>query len=165
MRLSQPDSVNVLLSDANWAWPQAVSQIFQPQGINAMVAQTTDDVVQIIDNSKIHLAILDAGWGVQALKIVRKRDNLLPCLLLAQDVNDRLLAQALKLKVFSVLAKPVDMHLLADQIKRIFQKYYAIDVFSDSEPSLADQNLSSRSRGQSRKISAVIQWRKNKKSE
>lgn len=142
--LSQSDSVNVLISDANWAWPQAVAQIFRPRGINAMVAETTNDMVQIIDTRKIHLAILDEGMGVQTMKIIRKHDKLLPCLLLAKKIDHRLLAEALKLRVFSVLAKPVDLTILAEQINRIFRKYYASNVFSDDITNVSDRHQASQ---------------------
>jgi len=134
MKLSQSDNVNVLISDADWAWPQAVSKIFQPRGINALIAKSTNDIVHIINNNKIHLAILDATATSQAamhtLKIIRKQDKLLPCMLLAQKIDNRLLSQALELKVFSVLAKPIDLALLTDQIDRVFKKYYQSNIFT-----------------------------------
>jgi DNA-binding response OmpR family regulator len=133
-RLSQPESVNVLLSNANWAWPQAVTQIFQPRGINALMADSANDMLRIVSGSRIHLAILDLAFGgasgMQTLKMLRSQDQLLPCILLAQEVDERLLAEALALDVFSVLAKPVDLHLLAGQIDRLFSKYYASNMFS-----------------------------------
>lgn len=52
-------------------------------------------------------------------------------MLLAQNPNDRLLAQALSLNVFSVLGKPVDLKLLASQIDRLFTKYYASNMFAE----------------------------------
>jgi len=136
MKLSKTDNVNVLISDANWAWPQAVSEIFQPRGINALVAKSTNDIVHIINNNKIHLAIFDSTTTGQSdmhtLKIIRKHDNFLPCLLLAQKIDDRLLSRALELKVFSVLAKPIDLALLAGQIDRVFKKYYQSNIFNQN---------------------------------
>jgi len=133
-RLSQSASYNVLLTNANWAWPQAVAQIFQPRGINALVANSATEMVRIVITNKIHLAILDQApddlSGMHTLKIIRNHDTLLPCILLAQHVDEHLLREALALKAFSVLAKPVDLKLLIGQIDRLFLKYYASDVFS-----------------------------------
>ncbi len=134
--LSQSENVNVLLNTANWAWPQAVSQIFQPRGINALVAESSGDMVNLVDKNKIHLAILDTSLddlsGLRTLELIRNHDNLLPCLLLANTIDKRLLAGALKLKVFSVLTKPVNLGQLANQINRIFQKYYSSNLFSNN---------------------------------
>ena len=153
-RQTQPDSVTVLIDNANWAWPQAVAEIFQPRGINALVAQSPADTVRLVTTNKIHLAILDLqpqplsttaaatdrtattdhAAGIQMLRSIRNHDRLLPCILLAGQVDTRLLAQALGLGAFSVMAKPVDLHLLAEQIDRLFVKYYNSNVFSTKPP-------------------------------
>ena len=148
LRLTKPDSVNVLIEDSDWAWPRAVTEIFQPRGINALLAESTADAVRLVSNSRIHLAILNYQCdsparepastrearrgisGLSMLRLVRKHDSLLPCILLAHSVNDRLLAEALSLGAFSVLAKPVDLDLLVHQINRLFQKWYSSNVFS-----------------------------------
>ena len=133
-RLSQPEIVNVLIGNASWPWPQAVSEIFRPRGINALVANSSGEMVQIIDKNRIHLALLDVAFdklsGMQTLKIIRKHDRLLPCIVLAEHIDKELLADALRLEVFSVMSKPVDMSLLAEQINRLFMKYYASNMFS-----------------------------------
>ncbi len=159
MNLTQQDNVKVLLTDANWAWPQAVSEIFQPRGINSLVADSPGDIVNIIDNNKIHLAILDDQIDVQTLKMIRNHNKMMPCLLLAQKIDNRLLAQALKLNIFSVLTKPVNLTQLADQINRIFLKYYESTMFSD----LADEDKTNRQDQKRLKpkktFKAIIRWR------
>jgi DNA-binding NtrC family response regulator len=143
-RLSKPQNVNVLITDsprspgapgdAGWAWPQAVSEIFQPRGIKALLANNSSEIVRLVSKNKIHLAILDSVvndlTGMQALKAIRQHDPLVPCILLAQQPEKRLLAEALALNAFSVLAKPVDINLLAEQIDRLFIKCYSSDMFS-----------------------------------
>jgi len=146
LKLSQPNNVNVLISNADWAWPQAVKLIFHPQGFNALVANSAEEVVRLATTNKIHLAILDTSADelsavnrsisdlrqelstLQTLKIIRRHDRLMPCILLARHMDERILALALNLDVFSVLAKPVDLELLAGQVSRIFLKYYEIKL-------------------------------------
>ena len=134
--LSQPDNVNVLLSNTNWPWPQAVNQIFQPHRINALMAESPAQMVQIVHDNKIHLAILDNTMddlgGLRTLQLIRSQDNLLPCLLLTNVIDNRLLTSALKLNVFSVLSKPVNMLQLQDQVDRLFRKYYSSNMFAQN---------------------------------
>ena len=150
--LAQPERANVLISDAHWAWPQAVAEIFQPRGINPLVTNSAREMVHIISHNKIHLAIVDMALhdlsGTQALKLIRQHDKLVPCILIAQQVDDHLLAQALALDAFCVLAKPVDLRLLGEQIHRLFSKYYASDLFSN-RLALRSANMG---------ISTRIQW-------
>ncbi len=135
-QLSQPVRVNVLLSDAQWEWPRAVEQIFQPRGINALVADSPNDILKLVTGNKIHLAIIDAALdnmsGVHTLRVIRQQDKLLPCILLANadNINRRVLEEALGLGVFSVIGKPVNLGLLANQIDKLFVKYYGSNMFS-----------------------------------
>ncbi len=169
-RLSQPESVNVLISNANWPWPQAVAEIFQPLGINALIANSSNDIVRIIDNKKVkmHLAILDLALdelsGLQTLKIIRKHDRLLPCILLAQQIDERLLAEALKLDVFSVLVKPLDLGLLTGQLNRLFIKHYASNMFSGSVKEDLNRDEITRSDRSNSKSLFISRWVKRKKN-
>lgn len=134
-QLSQPVNVNVLIGNTDWAWPQAVEQIFRPCGINALVANTSDEMVRVIDNNKIHLALLDMAFdeltGIQTLEIIRKHNRLLPCILLARHIDQRLLSEALRLDAFSVMSKPIDINRLREQLNRLFLKYYASNLFAN----------------------------------
>jgi len=134
--LSKSSDVNVLISNANWAWPQAVERIFRPRGVNALMAETGGDMLELVNQNKIHLAILDMGLdefsGLQTLRMIRQQNKQLPCILLAQKVNKKLLAAALDLQAFTVMDKPVDLNLLANQVDRVFLKCYASDMFSET---------------------------------
>jgi len=163
-RLSQPQHVNVLLDNAHWAWPRAVEEIFQPRGVNALVAQSSGDMVKLVDSNRIHLAILDSGreelGGLQTLRMIRKQDALVPCIMLAQIVDKHLLSQALNLGAFCVVAKPVDMQLLAEQVNRLFLRYYDSKLFSESCDQVVEPNRPGT--GFTRRISTVIKWHINK---
>lgn len=132
-RLSQPDYITVLIGNADWAWPEAVEKIFRPHGINALVANSSNEMVSVIDKNKIHLAIVDESFddlsGMHTMKIIRKHDRLLPCIMLATQIDRSFLTEALNLDVFSVVAKPVDMGVLSGQLNRLFWKYYDLRLF------------------------------------
>ena len=72
---SKLDEVNVLASAADWAWPQAVRNIFQPRGVNLLVAEKPGDFVHIIANRQIHTTIVDMeserASGLTTIKIIR----------------------------------------------------------------------------------------------
>lgn len=163
--ISHSDDVNVLISNANWAWPQAVEQIFQPRGVNALVADSGGDMLQLVDQKRIHLAILDMGLdefsGLQTLRLLRQHHKLLPCILLAKQINSKLLAAALDLRAFSVINKPVDLNLLAGQIDRLFHKFYASNMFSIAATSERPTTPANKPAG--RRISTVIKWTFKKK--
>ncbi len=132
--LSQLDEVNVLTSQAGWAWPEALRHIFRPRGVNLLVAENAADFVNIIRNKRIHTTIVDMDSersdGLVVIKIIRMKYPLLPCILLTNTAGESLLEKALRLDVFSVIDKPVDMSILRQQLNRLFIKKYHSDIFS-----------------------------------
>ena len=131
---SKLSDVNVLVSDADWAWPLAVRTIFMPRGINALLAREANDVLDIIEQRRIHTAIVDMDSerlnGLGTIKIIRTHHPLLPCILLARMAERELLSDALELDVFSVITKPVDMDVLLGQLNKLFIRRYNSNIFS-----------------------------------
>ncbi len=137
---SQLDEVNVLASEANWAWPLALRDIFQPRGVNLLVADSTGDFLNIIRRKRIHTAIVDMdseqAGGLATIKVIRMNHPLLPCLLLTSAASGSLLETALRLDVFSVLQKPVNMSILLRLLDRLFMKKYNSDIFAEQKPEI-----------------------------
>jgi DNA-binding NtrC family response regulator len=132
--LSKLDDINVLASQANWAWPDALRSIFRPRGINLLVAENAADFVNIIQRKRIHTTIVDMDSeqsnGLAVIKIIRMNYPFVPCILLTSTAGESLLGKALELDVFSVIDKPVDMTILQKQLNRLFLKKYRSDIFS-----------------------------------
>ena len=131
--LSKLEEVNVLASEANWAWPEALRFIFKPRGVNLLVAENADEFVNIIRRKRIHTTIVDMDSeksnGLAMVKIIRMDHPLLPCILLTSTAGESLLGDALRLDIFSVIDKPVDMLILRQQLNRLFIKKYNSSIF------------------------------------
>jgi DNA-binding NtrC family response regulator len=131
--LTKFEEINVLTSQADWAWPEALRSIFQPRGINLLIASNASEFVNIIRTKRIHTTIVDIDCeelnGLAVVKIIRMNNPTLPCILLSTAAGQFLLGNALKLDVFSVIEKPVDMHILREQLNRLFLKKYQSSIF------------------------------------
>ena len=132
--LSKLEEINVLASEANWAWPEALRYIFRPRGVNLLMAENAAEFVNIIERKRIHTTIIDMDSeqsnGLATIKIIRMDYPLLPCILLTSAAGESLLGKALRLDVFSVIDKPVDMSILQEQLNRLFVKKYNSDIFA-----------------------------------
>jgi DNA-binding NtrC family response regulator len=131
---SKLDEVNVLASEANWCWPEALRNIFQPRGVNLLVADSAGEFVNIIERKRIHTTIVDMDCetgGLAAIKIIRMNYPLLPCILLTSEAGEEILSKALQLNVFSVIDKPVDMSILRELLNRLFLKKYNSNIFAE----------------------------------
>jgi len=133
--LSKFEEVNVLASEANWAWPEALRSIFRPRGVNLLVAENATEFVDVIRSKRIHTTIVDmdseTSNGLATIKIIRMNYPMLPCILLTSTAGQSLLDNALRLDVFSVIDKPVDMSILRQQLNRLFIKKYSSSVFEE----------------------------------
>ena len=131
--LSKLEEVNVLASGAHWAWPEALRRIFRPRGVNLLVAENATEFVNIIRRRRIHTTIVDMDSehsnGLATIKIIRMEYPLLPCILLSSAAGRELLGEALRLDVFSVVDKPVDMLILRELLNRLFVKKYDSGIF------------------------------------
>ena len=124
----------MLAGGANWGWPEALRYIFQPRGINLLVAENAGEFVHIIERRRIHTIIVDMdceAGGLVTIKIIRMDYPLLPCILLSSEPGEAVLSKALRLDVFSVIDKPVDMSILREQLNRLFIKKYNNGIFAE----------------------------------
>lgn len=126
--------VNVLVSGANWAWPKAMQDIFQPRGVNVLVAKSSEDIMNVLEGRRIHTTIVDMDSekrnGLAAIKLIRMEYPLLPCILLTSEANEEMLSRALQLDIFGVVDKPVDMGILQELLNRLFIKKYNCRIFA-----------------------------------
>ena len=94
--LSKLEEINVLVSEANWAWPEALRYIFQPRGINLLVAGNAIEFVNILQKKRVHTTIVDMDSedsdGLATIRIIRMDYPLLPCILLASKASPAVLA-------------------------------------------------------------------------
>jgi DNA-binding NtrC family response regulator len=98
------------------------------------MAENAVEFVNIIERKRIHTTIVDMDSeesnGLATIKIIRMDYPLLPCILLTSAAGESLLGKALRLDVFSVIDKPVDMSVLQEQLNRLFVKKYNSDIFA-----------------------------------
>jgi DNA-binding NtrC family response regulator len=131
---SQLDEINVLASAASWAWPVALRRVFEPRGVNLLVAENAGDFVHVIGSRRIHTTIVDMdsdrSGGLTTVKIIRMDFPFLPCILLTSKADQDVLGKALELNVFGVIDKPVDMDVLRELLNRLFLKRYNSNIFA-----------------------------------
>ncbi len=128
------EKINVLVNGNQWAWPEALRNIFAPCGVDVLMVRNPNEALSVIRQRRIHTAILDMDSdklsGLGTTRIIRNRFPHLPCILLSTSIEDKMLSEALGLDVFSVIAKPVDMTILQQQLNRLFMKRYDSEVFA-----------------------------------
>jgi DNA-binding NtrC family response regulator len=120
--------LTVLLANEQEEWHQTVRRLLEPQGVRTLSAHSGREALSLMESTPIHLAVLDYRMpqigGLQVVKLMRDLPTAPPAILLADHLTTHLLHEALGMHVFSVLAKPVDYHLLLETMARVMRRYH-----------------------------------------
>jgi CheY-like chemotaxis protein len=118
----------VLLPIEQEGWHRTIVGLLEPQGVQTILAHSGREALDLIENTSLHAVVLDMQMpglgGFQILKLMRELGKTIPVVLLAERLSDYLLREALGMRVFSVLSKPVDFNLLLDALARIIRRYH-----------------------------------------
>lgn len=120
--------LTVLLADEQAAWATTVRDLLAPQGVQTVAARTGQEALRLIETGTIHVAVLDQQMpqlgGLQVVKRMRELPSPPPAILLADNLSNALLHEALGMKVFTVLGKPVDFNQLLDALARVMRRFH-----------------------------------------
>jgi DNA-binding NtrC family response regulator len=118
----------VLLANEQEGWHQTVRQLLMPQGVQTISARSGREALNLIESRPIHVAVLDYHMqglgGMQVVRLMREFENAPPAILLAPELTNHLLHEAIGMHIFSVLSKPVDFNLLLDTLARVMKRHY-----------------------------------------
>ncbi len=118
----------ILITDDDPHCREVLRDIMEPQGFRTLLASCGEEALDIVEEEKVHLALLDMYMptltGLETLRLLRQRSRVLPCILLTADVTDRLLQQAQQVQVYSVLPKPVSKHEVLYTVARALNRFY-----------------------------------------
>ena len=89
------DYINVLINDTCWAWPDVVRQVFRNRPVELLVVKQANEALNVLQHRRVHTAILDMDCekvnGLAVIKMIRSDFPLLPCILLADSAEEKLL--------------------------------------------------------------------------
>lgn len=126
--MTHSNRFTVLLANEQEGWHQTVRQLLEPQGVQTLSARGGREALNIIENQQIHVAVLDYHMqglgGLQICRLMREMAKAPPAILLAPELTNHLLHEAIGMHVFSVLSKPVDFNILLDTLARVMRRHY-----------------------------------------
>ena len=134
---AQPDPatrLTVLLANEQERWHRQVRDLLAPQGVRTVSALSGKEALGLIEAgaadaaARVHVAVLDSVMGglggLQVAKIARDVPGAPPLILMTERPTGHVLHEALMLRVFSVLPKPVELDLLLDSLARVVRRHY-----------------------------------------
>jgi CheY-like chemotaxis protein len=128
MQATGTNRLTVLLANEQEAWQETVSRLLEPQGVKTICAHSGPEALHVIESTPVHVAVLDQRMpqlgGLQVVRMMQQMKMAPPAILLVDDATSALLREALGMRVFSVLRKPVDFNVLLDAMARVMRRHY-----------------------------------------
>ena len=144
---SREQRLNVLLNEAGEEWADQLPRLLEPQGVRAIRVGDVNEAVNVIERMPVHALVVDvhlpmekrlerggqadsaAAGGLKLLRVIQRVDPTPPAVIVRDRrfdarQDDRLLSEALKLDVFSVLDEPVQLEQLLEVLRRLLQRFY-----------------------------------------
>ncbi len=101
----------VLITDDDLGFREALRSVLEPQGLQTVLASNGEEALEIVRSQEVHLLLSDMHMpkltGLETIRRVKAIKAVLPCILLSADADASIVRQALRLRAFSVLPKPV----------------------------------------------------------
>ena len=109
------------------SWLPALEQIVSPRWLTTYRAGSGRELLDVVEGGLADAAVLDdaAAWDVDVLhvlRMIRRVNTVLPVVVVTAHRDRRWLEDALRLAVFSVVARPLEFEELLRQIHRMMAR-------------------------------------------
>ncbi len=119
---------SVLIADDEPSSRETLRGIVEPLGYKTILAPTGEQAIDIIRSMSIHLALLDLNLprmsGLDVLRMARQIIAGLPAILVTADASVKVMRDAQREDVFSVIPKPVSRSAVIYTITRALAQRY-----------------------------------------
>jgi CheY-like chemotaxis protein len=119
---------SILIADDDEAHRSALREIFAPYGFRTLLASNANEALTTFEFEAVHCLLLDMHMpdltGLETMRIVRRRRQWLPCIIITADESRETRQQAFESQAFSVLSKPVNRELVVFTVRRALHHVY-----------------------------------------
>ena len=122
------EAPSILITDDDPAFRETLQCVFEPEGVNTLLASDGVEALQIVRSRKVHLILLDMHMprltGLETLRLVKEFKAMLPCILLSAELDEVIVEQARRARAYSVLPKPVTRRQIIGIVRQALQWTY-----------------------------------------
>ncbi|HWB14254.1 MAG TPA: response regulator [Pirellulales bacterium] len=123
---------SILITDDDRGFRETLRGVFEPEGFRTLLAETGVEALSIVSSDSVHLLLLDMHMprlsGLETLRMVKKLNSRLPCILLSAHPDEGLAEQALRADAFSFLTKPVTRNTITSTVRAALSQAYGWDL-------------------------------------
>ena len=119
---------SLLITDDDPGFRETLREAFQPRGFRTLLAGDGEEALDIVRSRKVHLLLLDLYMpkltGLETLQRVKQFKALMPCILMSGRLDERVIEQAHRARVFTILEKPFPLDTLTSVVRKALQRTY-----------------------------------------
>lgn len=119
---------SLLIADDDRDFRDTLCSLFEFRGFHTLPAGDGEEALRIILREAVHIVLLDMHMpkltGLETIRRVKQVREVLPCILISAEMDERLAQEARSAQAFSVLAKPVRSAELTRTINQALESVY-----------------------------------------
>lgn len=129
---AEAQDFSVLIADDEPSSRETLRGIVEPLGFRTVLAPSGEKAIDIVRSMSIHLALLDLNLGhmsgLDVLRMARQVVAGLPAILVTADATVKVMRDAQREDVYSVIPKPVTRSVVIYTVTRALAQRYGAPV-------------------------------------
>ena len=131
MPAKERDLFSILVTDDDAESRTAVCESIAPKGYHTLAAGSGTQAIEIVRHEIVHALIMDVNMpdidGIQAFETIERIvHSHLPCILMSGHVTQEMRMRAMMARAYTILPKPLNLHLVQVLVDEIVHKFYGI---------------------------------------
>ncbi|MBN2559784.1 MAG: hypothetical protein JXQ75_02475 [Phycisphaerae bacterium] len=127
MAMKQPGKVNLMIAQAaENTWATGLANLLSRLPVDLHWSRTDTEAIRLVASRSMHAAVVDdelpGAGGLDVLRRIRLLGLDMPCLLVCNQPDARLLRQALELDVFSVVQAEANANWLGPMVLKVVRR-------------------------------------------
>ena len=122
------DFPSLLIADDDRDFRETLRDVFEPRGFRTFLAACGEEAVSIVREEEVHIALVDFHMprlsGLETARELRAHRDHLPCILISAALDERIIAEAQEIPVFSVLSKPLGRAEVTETVCNALRVFY-----------------------------------------
>ena len=123
---------SILVSDDDAKSRTAVCESIAPSGYHTLTAASGREAIEIVRHEVVHVLIMDVNMpdidGIQAFEAIEQIVCAhLPCIFMSAHVTNEMRIRALVAQAYTILPKPLNLHLVRVLVNDIIEKFYGVE--------------------------------------
>jgi hypothetical protein len=135
---AEAQDFSVLIADDEPSSRETLRGIVEPLGFRTILAPSGEHAIDIVRSMSIHLALLDLNLGrmsgLDVLRMARQVVAGLPAILVTADATVKVMRDAQREDVYSVIPKPVTRSVVIYTVTRALAQRYGAPVNPPLQP-------------------------------